>query len=457
MATLLIKNAQVVATMDDTGRELPDCDVLIEDRVIRQVGSKLAVTADEVIDARGCVVLPGFVNTHNHLFQTLYRVTAETQVGGFIDWITFFVNLWIKHPPHPDATHVAALVNFGEMLLTGTTLTADQHYPYFRGQPSNSVDRTIDAARAIGMRFHPARGCCTLGRARGGLIPDEIAWPEDVVLQHAQDLISKYHDPNPLAMVRLNLAPLSPYGDSELIYREMSKLADKHPGVGLHTHLHEISDVDFCRDHYGLRPLRYMERCGWLGDRVVFYHMSAPTPDADDIRFLAETGSHVSQCLGSDMRLGYEWAPLRELLDAGAPVCLGTTGCASNLGGHILLEARFTLAAHRMRHREPERWLSAREILRLATRGGAEALGRRDLGSIEPGKGADLAVFDVSGIDRVGHHDAVAALLYCGASHYTRATVVNGRVVARDGRLTLVDGDAIAREADAWARRAIPR
>jgi cytosine/adenosine deaminase-related metal-dependent hydrolase len=455
MAKLLIKNAAVVATMDDSQREIPDCDILVENGLIAGVGAGLSATADEVIDATGCVVIPGFVNTHNHLFQALYRAVPQVQQTDFVSWITYLSGLWLRNPPPPDAIYTAALVHFGEMLITGCTASADQHYIYMAGQPTNAVDRTIDAAREIGIRFHPARGCCTLGVSKGGLVRDEITQPESVVMEHAASLIEKYHDPNPNAMVRMILSPLGPYSDSETIYREMRVLADDHPGVMLHTHLHEVSDYDLCMTRYGIRPLDLMERTGWVGDRVVFYHMSAPAPNAEETKQVARMGCHVSHCCGSDLALSYGLPPLRELIDAGAKVCLGTTGCASNLGGHILIEARFAHAVHRLRSKKADQWLSPREVLRMATRGGAEALGRADLGQIATGKGADLAVFDMNCLDRVGNHDPVAALIMTGASHLTKATVVNGRVVARDGHLVTVDEDRILREATSWAKRLV--
>jgi cytosine/adenosine deaminase-related metal-dependent hydrolase len=455
MAKLLIKDALLVATMDDQGREIADCDILIEDGRIAAVGPALAAAADETIDARNCVVLPGFVNTHNHLFQALYRAVPAVQQTDFVSWITHMSGMWLRNPPPSEAIFTAALVNFGEMLITGCTLSADQHYLYGPGLPDDAVDRTVDAAREIGIRFHPARGCCTMGASKGGLVNDQIVQSEDVVLRHAETLIAKFHDPAPNAMIRMILSPLGPYADSEAIYREMATLADAHPGVGLHTHLHEVSDYELCKSRYGITPLDLMERTGWVGDRVLFYHMSAPAPNAAEIRQIAQMGVHVSHCCGSDMALSYGLPPVRELLDAGAHVCLGTTGCASNLGGHILIEARFVHAVHRLRSQDHKQWLSPREVLRMSTRDGADGMGRRDLGRIAPGMGGDVAIFDLNRLDRVGQHDPLAALVMTGASHLTKATVVNGRVVARDGHLTLTDEQKILHDAALWAKRLV--
>jgi 8-oxoguanine deaminase len=453
MTRLLVRNALLVATMDDGRREIPDCDVLIDGPVVADVGPGIEAEADEVIDATGCVVLPGFVNTHNHSFQALYRVIPETQQVNFVDWITYLTRLWLEHPFSPDAIHAAAIVNFGEMLLTGCTATADQHYLYPSDHSPPFVDRAIEAAAEIGIRFHPARGCLTLGRSNGGLVPDEFTQSENEILRHAQALISNYHDPAPHAMVRVVLSPLGIYSDTETIYREMRTLAKEHPGVHCHTHLYEVADEEFSREKYGIRPLDFMERVGWEGTDVLFYHVVAPLPTADEVSRLAHAGSFISHCVASDMRLGYGLTPIREFLDAGANVCLGTTGPASNTGADMLTEMRLCLLAHRLRFSEPERWPSAREILWLGTRGGALGLGRDDLGSLEPGKGADLGIFDLNRVDMTGQHDPLAALLFMGSCHYTKATIVNGRVVAREGRLLTVDQDRAAREATDWARR----
>ncbi|MGE0518474.1 MAG: amidohydrolase family protein [Candidatus Binatia bacterium] len=453
MAQLLVKNARVVATMDDARREIPDCDILIDGAVISRVGPRLEAPGAEVLDASGCVVLPGFVNTHNHSFQGIYRILPKTQDVHFLDWITYLTSLWIERPVSPEAAQAAARVNFAEMVLTGTTLSADQHYLYPPGQPPEFVDRAIAAAAEVGLRYQPSRGCLTLGRSRGGLVADESTQPEDVVLRHAEALIARYHDPRPLAMVRIDLAPVGIYADSEAIFRQMRALAAAHPGVRLATHIHEAVDVDFTLARYGVRPVEFLARVGWLAPDVVLYHVTHPPLTDAEITQLAASGAHVSHALASDLRLGWGLTRVRDLLDAGAHVCLGTTGPASNLGGDLLTEAQLVLLAHRVHALEPARWLTARETLWLATRAGARALGRDDLGSIEPGKGADLAVFAVETIDRAGHHDPVAALLFTGSSHFTRATIVNGRVVARDGRLLCFDQERAVREANAWARR----
>jgi 8-oxoguanine deaminase len=448
MGTLLIKNALVVATMDDEQDEIRDCDILIDGRSISQVGQSLDVGVDEVIDARNCVVIPGLVNTHNHCFQALYRAIPETQRVHFVDWITYLSTLWLRRPASPEAVYAAARLNFAELVLTGSTTTADQHYLYPEGQPSDYVDRTIEAAREIGIRFHPARGCVTMGRSSGGLVADEFSQTEGDVLKHASDLIARYHDPEPYAMVRIVLAPLGLYSDTKEVYEEMAALARDHSGVGLHTHLHEVADEQFTRERYGLRPLDVMKEVGWLGRDVLFYHVVAPHLTDEEIDLLARSSTSVSHCPVSDLRVGYGLAQMFEFVEAGVPVCFGTTGPASNSGADLLIEMKLALLVHRVRFAEPDHWPSARDILWMATRGGAAALGRDDIGAIEPGKAADLAVFDLSRLDMAGQHDPVAALLFQGSCHFTKATIVNGQVVARDGRLVTADQEAITRDAN---------
>jgi cytosine/adenosine deaminase-related metal-dependent hydrolase len=324
---------------------------------------------------------------------------------------------------------------------------------FLPGQSPAFIDREIDAAREAGIRFHPARGCMSLGRSQGGLVPDEFAQPEDAILRHASDLIDKHHDAAPYSMVRIVLAPTGIYSDTERIYREMRNLARTRPGVHCHTHLYELKDEQFSLEKYGLRPLDFMERVGWVGPEVLFYHVVNPNPD--EVRRIGRSGSFVSHCVAPDMRMGYGLCPVRELLDAGANVCFGTTGPAANDGCDMLGDLRLGLMAHRLRFREPERWLSARDLLRIATRNGARGLGRDDVGSIESGKAADLAIYNVDRIDMAGNHDPLAALLFMGACHYTRATIVNGRVVARDGRLLTMDQEEATRTANAWAHRLV--
>lgn len=437
--------------MNDAREEINDCDVLVEDAEITAVGPGIEASAEHVIDARGCVVIPGLINTHNHTYQSLYRAIPETLDVGFVEWIDFLSELWIRKPFSPDAIHAAAAANLGELLLSGCTLSADQHYPYYSGKSLDYVDKAIEAADLVGIRFHPARGCVTLGTSNGGLVTDVFAQAEEEVLAHAQELISRYHDPQPGAMVRIVLAPLGIYSDTETIFREMRELAGEHPGVHCHTHLHEIADYQFSLDHYGVPPLGFMERVGWVGPEFLYYHYVAPRPSDVEIARVAEAGTFVSHCVASDLRLSYGLTPVRELMNLGGNVCLGTTGPASNAGADMVTEMKLVWLVHRLKSPDPADWLSARDVLWLATRQGARALGRDDLGSLEPGKAADLAIFDLNRLDMAGGHDPVAALIAMGSCHYTKATIVAGRIVAEDGSLTMADQEEIAQAANRWA------
>ena len=457
-ATLLVKNADLVVTMDEGRREIPHCDVLIRDNVVVDVGPNLDGRADETLDARGCLVVPGLVNTHNHIWGTLYRGVSAIQEALWPACAAGLTALMHERPVTPEALYAAALANLGKHLLTGCTTTSDHHWVYVRGGPIDFVEREVEAAQEIGIRFHPSRGCMSLGRSEGGLADDEFIEPEDQILSHAQDLIDRYHDPSRLAMIRIILAPAAIYSDSETIFRETRALANQHPGVLLNTHLYQGDSDQMCLSRYGVTPLEFMERVDWVGEEVVYYHFD--TEDPDEVRRVAERGTGVSVCTAIDLRMGYSGpsgaiAPVRELLDADANVCIGTSNPFADCGRGMLDDMRVCLLANRIRFDKPEDWVTAREVLWIATRGGARALGRDDIGSIEPGMAADLAVFDLTKIDMAGHQDPVVFLTAsCG---YTKATIVNGRIIVRDGRLLTVDQDEVARNANEWARRLVPR
>lgn len=454
MSTVLIENADLVATMDAERREIERCDVLIRDNVIAEVGPNLEANADETFDARGALVIPGLINTHNHIWGTLYRAIPDLQTASFETVAAHVTGLISERPLTPDALYAAALANMGKHLLTGCTTTSDHHWVYPKGQPLDFVEREIQAAQEIGMRFHPSRGCMSLGRADGGLVPDDFLEPEDQILKDAQELIEKYHDPNLYAMVRIILAPTAIYSDSPTIYREMRALSRSYPGVFCHTHLYQGDTDRMCFDLYGMSPIDFMEHVGWTGEDVVYYHFD--TEDPDVLKRVKETRTSVSICTAIDMRLGYcgpdgATTPVRELLDSEATVCFGTSNPFGDTGKGLLDDMRVCLLANRVHKRE--RWITARDLLWMATRGGARALGREDLGSVEPGKAADLAIFDLQGIDMAGNHDPVAFLT--ASWQCTKATMVNGRFVAIDGKLLTVDQDQVARRANEWARRLV--
>jgi cytosine/adenosine deaminase-related metal-dependent hydrolase len=438
--------------MDEARREIPDCDILIRDGVIAEVGSSRLVpgNVDDTLDASGCLVIPGLVNTHNHVFGTLFRAMPHLHRVGPKDWIDGLFKVVEQRPLTSEAMHAAALAHFGKSLLTGCTFTADHHWFYQKNGPKDFVDQEVEAARKIGIRLHASRGCIT----RGGLVPEGLVETETEVLKHAQQLIDKYHDPKPHSMLRIFLSPTGLHCDTRLIYREMRVLAERHPGVQLHTHLYPGY-----RPRAGLieelcgHPLQFLEDVGWVGENVVLYHFTSD--DRRDVDRVAAQRSWVSVCPAMDMRMSFAGPmgalpPLRELLDASGRVCIGSSNQAMNEGTVLLHDMRVCWLADRLRSDDPERWVTARDVLWMATRGGCLALGREDLGSIEPGKGADLAIFDIEGIETACYADPVPALY--GFIGYTKATIVNGQIVARDGRLLTVNQDEVARNAHRRAR-----
>jgi cytosine/adenosine deaminase-related metal-dependent hydrolase len=449
MKTLLIKNALRVARMDDSRSEIAGGDILVEGNAIRRVGKGLRARADRVVDASACVAFPGFVNTHHHLYQTLTRNLKAVQDAKLFDWLLYLYEVWRRLTP--EGVFASAQVGLGELLLTGCTTSSDHFYLFPGGRSAGLIDREIEAARELGIRFHACRGSMSRGKSKGGLPPDDVVQTEDEILRDCERLVGKFHDPSPLAMTRVALAPCSPFSvTTELL--KLSAEAARKWGVRLHTHLAETFDEEaYCLEMHKMRPLAYMESVGWLEGGISWFahcvHM-----DAAESKLLGRTGTGVAHCPTSNMRLGSGIAPLRTFLDDGVPVGLGVDGSASNDSSDMLSEVRQAMLAARVRGGASS--LSAREALWAATRGGARVLGRDDIGEISPGKAADIALFDLSGLDFAGSlSDPVAAAVFCGASHRARLVVVDGRVVVEDGRLALIDEEALARKANALAKR----
>ncbi len=440
---LLVKNALRVATMDDAGTELKDADVLIRGRVVAAVGQGLDEPGARVLDARGCVVIPGMVNTHHHLCQTLTRATPAAQNAKLFDWLVYHYSVW-RHLT-PEYAAAGARVGLGELLLTGCTTSADHTYLYPRGL-TGLVDAQIAAARALGIRFHPTRGSMSVGASKGGLPPDDCTQAEEEILRDGERLVKAFHDPSPYSMCRVGLAPCAPFSVSPELMKETAVQAKKW-GVRMHTHLCETLDEEaYCLGKYGLRPVDFIESLGWLNENTWLAHMVHV--DDGEIERLAKAKVGVAHCPSSNLRLGSGVPPIRKYLDAGIPVGLGVDGSASNDTSDMLGEARQAMLVHRVKSGAAS--MSARASLRMATRGGAAALGRDDIGRIEPGGAADLAIFDVDRIDYAGSAgDPVASLLFCGASHRAKWTVVDGNVVVENGRLVNADEPSVVREANA--------
>ena len=452
MSRLLITGCETVVTMDDAGTELSGGSILVEDGVISWVGTgspPVGTPADaEVLDGRGCVAIPGLVNTHHHLYQVLTR--ARAQQHNLFGWLTELYPVWAGLDA--EWVRVAAATGLAELALSGCSTSTDHHYVFPDGA-GDLLEAEIAAAGAVGVRFHPCRGSMDLGASKGGLPPDEVVQDTDVVLAETERAVRRFHDPGLGAMVRIAIAPCSPFSASERLVRESAALA-RRLGVRLHTHIAETADEEtFCRERFGCTPVELLEQLGFLGDDAWLAH--AVRLSAQDVRLIAASGTAIAHCPTSNLRLGSGTAPIRELVDAGVPVGIGVDGSASNDGGHMLGEVRQALLV--ARGRSGPGAMGAREAMRLGTRGGAACLGRDDLGSIEPGKRADLALFDVTGLATAGvEHDPVAGIVLAWPQR-VRHLLVEGRFVVRDGALATVDEAALAAEAHAMARRIIER
>ncbi len=435
MPTLLVKHIHTLVTMDTKRREITDGALFIRDYMIEQVGATqdLPQTADEVLDLhRRFIVLPGLVNTHHHFFQVLTRVLPAAQNGSLFHWLQSLYPVWANLTP--QAIYTSAQMAAAELMLSGCTTSSDHLYIYPNGC---RLDDEIAAMQEIGLRFHASRGSMSVGESQGGLPPDSLVEQEDTILKDSQRLIEQYHDPSSHAMLRITLAPCSPFSVTQNLMRESAALARSHSGVRLHTHLAENqSDVDYSLKMFGMIPGNYAESVGWLGSDV--WHAHCVMLDDVTIQKFGETGTGVSHCPGSNTRLASGIAPIRKMLNAGVPVSLGVDGSSSNDTGNLLQEARTAFLLARVRDRNAAS-MTARDILEIATLGGARVLGRDDIGALAPEMSADFIAIDLDRPQFAGAlHDPVAAIVLCLA-HSVDYSFINGRKVISEGRLTTVD------------------
>jgi cytosine/adenosine deaminase-related metal-dependent hydrolase len=426
---ILIRDADVVVTMDATRAELAGTDVLIRGGTIAAVGERLAAPDAQLIDARGCVVTPGLVNTHHHLYQTLTRAVPGGQDALLFGWLRTLYPIWARFGP--EEMFISAQVGLVELALSGCTLTSDHLYLYPNGA---RLDDTIAAAAEVGLRFHPTRGAMSIGVSAGGLPPDALVEGERAILEDMIRVVDRFHDPRPGAMVRVGLAPCSPFSVSRELMRDTALLA-RDKGVMLHTHLAENEeDIAYSLARFGCRPGQYAEDLGWTGADV--WHAHCVKLDSSEIELFARSMTGVSHCPCSNCRLGSGIAPVRAMRDAGVKVGLGVDGSASNDAANLIAEARMAMLLQRVARGADA--MSAREALEIATLGGARVLGRDDLGSIEPGKRADIAIWDVQGLEAAGSWDPVAALILCGPTR-VRDLIVDGRQVVCGGNMVTLD------------------
>ena len=437
--TTLLRHIDLLATMDDARREIVDGAVLIEGHRITQVGPtpELPHSADTIIDLAGHVVIPGMINTHHHMFQSLTRAEPGVQDVTLFDWLRRLYPIWAGLTP--EMTRVSTKLAMAELLLSGCTTSSDHMYLFPNGC---RLEDSLEAAEEIGMRFHACRGSMSVGQSKGGLPPDALVEDEAAILGDSRRVIEQFHNPADFAMTRIALAPCSPFSVSRDLMRETAVLARAY-GVSPHTHLAENdADVAYSREKFGATPAEYAEELGWVGPDV--WHAHCVKIGGAGIDLFARTETGVAHCPCSNMRLGSGIAPIRAMRDRGVRVALGVDGSASNDAGHMLAEARQAMLLQRVALGADA--MPARELLEIATLGGAAVLGRRDIGALAVGMAADLAAFDVRGVGFAGaQRDKLAALLFCGPVGAS-LTMVHGRVLVRNGRLCGVDQDELVGE-----------
>jgi len=452
MTTLLIHNAHTIATLNDAGDELRNASIYVRDNRIEAIGpaAELPQTADKVINAQHHVVIPGMVNTHHHMCQSLTRAILAVQNAELFSWLTGLYPIWAGL--QPDMIYASTQTAMAELLLSGCTTSSDHLYIYPNGV---KLDDCIAAAQEIGMRFVATRGSMSVGQSKGGLPPDRVVEQEDAILKDTQRLIETYHDASHGAMTQVAVAPCSPFSVSQDLMRLSAEMA-RHYGVRLHTHLAENDhDIAYSLEKFNRTPTQYAEDLGWLGDDV--WHAHCVKLDDEGISLFAATRTGIAHCPCSNMRLASGIAPIRKMIEAGVPVGLGVDGSASNDAAHMVNEARQAMLLARLRKslEGPQvnadgktifgcdtapMEMTARDALRLATRGGAEVLGRKDIGQLTAGYCADMALFDLRSLSFAGGavHDAIGSLMLCSSAP-AAFTVVNGQVVVSEGQLTRVE------------------
>ncbi|MCK5833344.1 8-oxoguanine deaminase [bacterium] len=451
---LILRNCMLVATFDEKGSEIANADILIDGNIISKIGKDISFDTEltDVIDCTGCVAIPGLVNCHHHFYQTLTRNLPGAQDAKLFDWLKYLYPIWAKLDA--DAVFNSTLLACAELLKTGCTLSSDHMYLYPREFKGDIMELQFEAADRLGIRFSPTRGSMTLGEADGGLPPDNVVQSTEDVVCDMERVIDRFHDSSPLSMHKIALAPCSPFSVDPSLMIETASLA-RDRSVILHTHLGETMDEeDFCLEKYGKRPLELMEKWNWLGEDVYFAH--GIYFNDMELELLAETGTGVCHCPTSNMRLGSGIARIREMLDTGIRLGLGVDGSASNDSSDMLGEVRNAMLLQRVKYGSSS--LSAREVLSMASHGGAKLLGYSNLGSLQAGMGADIAVFNLDSIGYAGGlSDPLAALVFSGFDHTAKYTVVDGQVVVKNGKIANIDEKEIISRANESAKRLFKR
>jgi cytosine/adenosine deaminase-related metal-dependent hydrolase len=440
--SLFIKNIKTVVTCDSKDSVIESANIFIEDGVIKNIGPEV-FTADETIDATGMIAYPGLVNTHHHLYQTFTRNLPQVQNMELFDWLVTLYEIW--KGINPEVIKNSSIVGMGELLKHGCTTCFDHHYVFPKDTSGELIDIQFEAAKELGMRMHASRGSMSLSKKDGGLPPDSVVQTVDQILADSERLIEKYHDAKFNSMTQIALAPCSPFSVTGELMKESATLARKH-GVRLHTHLAETLDEErFTLEKFKMRPLEYMESLGWIGPDVWFAH--GIHFNDEELKKLSETKTGVAHCPISNMKLSSGIARISEMIDMDIPVGLGVDGSASNDGSNLLEEIRVSYLLHRLN--SSEKAPTGYDILKLATSGGARVLGRNDIGALEVGKAADLFMIDTNRLKFVGtQYDPKSLLGTVGVTGEVDYTIVNGRVVVKDGELLGIDEEAVTRKAN---------
>ena len=451
MKKIVLKNALMIATMDNSNRTLENCDLEISGNTVSKIAPKISFDNAEIIDCTGKLVLPGFINTHHHFYQTFTRNLKAAQNAELFPWLVYHYNIWKKITM--EGIYQSSRLAMSELLLTGCTTAADHLYLVPKKYQKNCVEyfgQQVRAAKEVGIRFHLARGSMSLGVSQGGLPPDDVVQDEASILKSSEEIIDKYHDDSKFSMLRVFLAPCSPFSVTSALMKESAKLA-REKKVFLHTHLCETKDEEiFALKKYGKRPFELMEDFQWVGSDVWYAH--GIYFNEREITEIGRTKTGIAHCPTSNMRLGSGIAEIPKLLEVGARVGLGVDGSASADSSNMLRELKHSLLVHRIGTGVSS--MPAYQVFKMATQGGAEILGRTDTGSLELGKAADIAIFDMNKLDYVGAlHDPLAALLFCGTQDRADIVIVNGKIVVKDKKLVNIDEKEIIKEASEEAKK----
>jgi len=450
VSSILIKNIKEIVTMDRERTRLKGYSLLIKDNIISKITRDIKFPAEEIIDGSDYFLYPGLINTHHHFYQTLTRNIPQVQNVELFNWLKYLYPIWARLTP--QAVYYSSLVAMGELLKTGCTTAVDQFYVFPKGQPKELLDEEFRAAQEIGIRFHGSRGSMSLSEKDGGLPPDEVVQTEEEILSDSQRVIEKFHDYKPFAMQRVVLSPCSPFSVTENLLRESIKLARNYK-VESHTHLAETKDEDgFCQKTFCLRPLKYMEKVGWLGDDVWFAHCVHLTENEIDL--LAETGTGVAHCPVSNQKLASGAANIPYMLKKKVAVGLAVDGSASNDSSNMIAELKAAFLMHRLIYGISS--MSAEEVLAIATNGGRDVLNQPEIGSIEEGKAADMFLINTKKLGFAGGlSDSVSALVTSGDSQIVDITIVNGKIVVCDGKLVNIDEEKVAEIANEISQKMI--